>query len=336
MDIYLDKKYINMDIEYDGIALSDDAVAVYIALRIDYTQSKNNYLATPDSLWFALSGRAEPSVKYKNHLENGLQELIDKELVSVIWAGKRKWILSLNNLFIDIKNDYFIILKDSEINTIFNYNESRIDKFKLLRLFAVMVGTFDVRTTHILNSNEEISNFCGYMPITVLGKLSGINNETTLINYQAWFEAQRLLYVYRHNEVKVNRDTGEIIRFPNHYGRPNNANEIKQVCLQKVADVSLGSRYNMIPNNGTDGRRYSQIYNWLRKGKEYNKEDICSTYEFLYRRNAYTNRYIAANVRKNNLAVANTDNIKDLSWMEEKWEYLKELKEKIDKELNEK
>lgn len=336
MDIYLDKRYINMDIEYEGMALSDDAVVVYTALRIDYTQSKNNYLVTPDSLWFALSGRAEPSVKYKNRLEKGLQELIDKELVSVIWTGKRKWILSLSSLFIDIKNDYFIILKDSEINTIFNYNESKIDKFKLLRLFAAMIGTFDIRSTHILDEDKNINNFCGYMPMSVLGKLSNITNETTLINYQSWFEEQGLLYIYRHNEVKINKATGEVIRFPNHYGRPENSHEIKQVCLQKVSDISIGNRYNMIPNNGTDGRRYSQIYNWLRKGKEYSKEEICSTYEFLYKRNVYTNRHIASNAERNGLITANSDNIKDLSWMEEKWGYLKVLKDKIDRELNEK
>jgi hypothetical protein len=146
MNIYLSKKYITGD-------WSDEAVAVYIALRKILRRDEPTCYVTLNMIYYALWGKFErqkTNQRIMDSIKSGLNELINLGLVSYEEVlSSFEYVLDLSKLELDTSKaietkDFFVIVQDTEIHTIMNGDSQH--KFKLCRYFVFLVGTFNNKT----------------------------------------------------------------------------------------------------------------------------------------------------------------------------------------------
>lgn len=130
-----------------------------------------------------------------------------------------------------------------------------------------------------------------------LSQLFGIS-ERTIIRYNKILEDTGLLYIYRSNDFLISKDSGEILRLTNIYGRPEDKIYIDAYAVnqQKYKDS-----YRYVENNiskANTKRRLAQMYNQICKNNDskYSEEDIKQIYAYVMQEN---HKY-EATYKKNN------------------------------------
>jgi hypothetical protein len=79
-------------------SLSDEAVAVYIALRSIFITSKELYFVCVDSIYFSLAGDMKPSRDTAEQIMCGILELQMKGYVQILKQKGGSYILDLSNI----------------------------------------------------------------------------------------------------------------------------------------------------------------------------------------------------------------------------------------------
>ena len=266
MNIYLSKKYIESN-------WSDEAVAVYIALRKILRKDDYKCYISFNMIYYVLCGKfknQKPNRYFMDKIKIGLSELINIGVVSYVdVVSVSEFVLDLSRLELDTKNaakteDYFVIVQDTEIHTIMNSNYKQ--KFKLCRYFVFLVGTF--------NSKSQL-NFTSLEYLVSRIKIS----EQTIIEYNRILEEKKLIYIYRANMCIRNSSTGEISKITNTYGRYTDKDKVIQ------AGESHANTYGYDPNekktrlrSGKENRSASAKYYAFCKGKEYDYNTLKSIY----------------------------------------------------------
>ena len=111
--------------------------------------------------------------------------------------------------------------------------------------------------------------------------------QKSIVEYNKILENIGLIYIYRQNDFIINKDTGEITRLTNVYGRPEDKIYIDTFAInqQKYKDS-----YRYVENNikkANDKRQFAQIYNQIYKNNDskYSQEKIQQVYEYVLQEN---------------------------------------------------
>ena len=266
---------------------SNYAIATYCVLQALYVPTQlGKGCITPQQIAYFLTDNMDcfkRKSQITNHIQCGLDELLENNIISKIDEYQKYYILDCSNLWIDTENDYFSRITFEDVKKIFQVKG--INNFLLLRFYITLIGTVSNTIKVYLVSGDYKSSVVGNLTIDYLAELSGISNRS-VIDYSRILEEIGLLYVYRHEDFTLNGEEG-IRRLANVYGRPSDKEYIDTfaVSQQKHKDSYRYRESNIEKANSK--RRLAQMYQQLLKGKgeKYTKSDIIEIYNYVISEN---------------------------------------------------
>lgn len=288
MEIFLRKNVV------ENKNLTNDGLTVYVALKKLMNKEEKEYYISHNMIAFTLFGNTNFNRYFINHVKDGLQNLIDMELVKVNAAiSKNEFILDLSKLFFEIDNvdetkNYFIKIHSNEVHKIMRSNK---DKFNLLKCFIYTIGSIDYGAkvyVDISYKNVEV----GYMTQEYLGSLCGLN-QVDYYKYSVELENLGVLYIRRNEDFYLDGDTPK--RLANCYGRPCDKNLIN-IYSTKYSEMkdSIDFKCNkeMTTKKANHKKSLAMKFNEMLKGKDYSKEEILDIYNYVLTENKkYTALY---------------------------------------------
>lgn len=291
--------------------ISDNVIAVYVALRKIYLRDKSDYYISINSILYELFG----SFNYKRqdyiNISNGLADLqnnpLDKDK-SVKFTyyydaknkkSKKEFIINLSELDIDKTNneeDYYTTITDDELKFIMNYgktgaaNENQINNYALLRYFIFLISTINFNEGIYVDAKGEIyKDFVGYQSHKYLADNVGIS-ENTLIKFNSILEENKILYCKRNNK---NRKTvsGEFRSLRNHYGRYKDKEYIDKFNEQYL--IKLGLEEPISKKQTKQNQSLANKYYQITKGRIYDDLDVVKEiYNYIHKCNVEIQKQI--------------------------------------------
>ena len=187
--------------------LTEKGVSVYVALRRIMQKDINEYFVSYNMIAYQLTGAGKNKRAMIDSVKEGLQELIENNLVPVVEeVGKSEFVLELSQICLSAE-DYFIKIEEEEVHKIFSI-EDKTDKFKALRYFVAMIGTFN---------NAEGYSKVGYMAQDYFVSRK-ILSKTQVYVITKVLEDNGIIFVYRSKKMIIDVN-GSIKKITNCYGR---------------------------------------------------------------------------------------------------------------------
>ena len=294
MEIYLKNDIV------DDKKISDAELGVYIALKSIYQLSREKQYITYNMLLYELAGNFKFKRSLHKKVKSAFESLVNKNLIFILEEiSSTEFIVDLSGLYFKAnqeENIFYTVIYREEVQKIINL-DMRIDKLKLLRYFIICLRTISRSQGVYKGYCYTKQDFVGFMTQEYLGRQSGIDGNT-LLNYNKILMDEKLLYVYRHTELKRDMLTGQFKSFSNHYGRYEDKEDIiafarnyAKVCgvNEKIVQSekanhkrSVSAKYNNLCH---DFSRYSQqysedelieIYKQIHQDNKLIKKDICT------------------------------------------------------------
>lgn len=194
--------------------LSDEAFAVYCALRTIVTADKKEYFISynyiADILYCRLPARREVEA-----IKKGFTELVNNEEIAVLYAySKAEYRVNLEKLYYQQGSGYFSDITHEEMRQILAI-DTTVNKYKLLRYYACMVSTFNRSNSLDVKYRGKI----GGMSYECFTELLGLS-KPTICKYNEILMESNILYVingeyynYIENGVK------QVRQYSNTYSR---------------------------------------------------------------------------------------------------------------------
>lgn len=242
MRVYLSKYQM-------GFALNEKEASVYVALKIMYDRMldkdrKVTTYANVQSIYYELTGSFEVPKKTVMLIKEGLQGLIDANVVSVLDTdGKGNYVLDISNLKVQEKGEPYTVMTTYEIRKIFSLQHK--NKMNLLRFAVALFGTI------------HYDYLCGYASFEYLEEESNVNISSCKAMFKL-LEDNNIIYVRHANNAK--RDSnGQIKNLSNVYGRPENRDEVNDYFGKRCAKEGFDFTNKMSSNRkGQTTRRYNK------------------------------------------------------------------------------
>lgn len=284
MNIFLNNNIIS-DLE-----LNDYEIATYVALRSIYSSARDTQFVSYNMITYELfNGKCTNTAS--TYIKNAFQSLVDKELVTVVeQLSTTEFVLDLRKLYFETSDEYYTVIRLDEVHSIMNIN-NKMDKFKLLRYFITCLRTI-CRTQGIYVDQSAKQNFVGFMTQEYLCNQIAVSyksNFKLIQQYNDVLEENKLLYVYRHTEMKRDKVTGQIKSFANHYGRYEDKDDIDIFAVNY--EKSCGANDEIVQSDKSNQRRrLSQMYNNLcydfdRYLLEYDDKTLIEIYKYIHFKN---------------------------------------------------
>ena len=201
--------------------LTEKGVSVYVALRRIIQKDVNEYFVSYNMIAYQLTGVGKNKRAMIDSVKEGLQELIENNLIPVVEeVGKSEFVLELSQICLNAEKDYFIKVEEEEVHKIFSI-EDKTDKFKALRYFIAMIGTFN---------NAEGYSKVGYMAQDYFVSRK-IISKTQVYVITKVLEDNGLIFVYRSGKMIIDVN-GSIKKIINCYGRAKDEQFITNFGIQ--------------------------------------------------------------------------------------------------------
>lgn len=251
--------------------LTEKGIAVYIALRRIMQKDINEYFASYNMIAYQLTGVGKNKRAIIDSVKEGLQELIDKNLVSVIEKiGINEFVLELSQIHLNAEEDCFTKIEEEEVRKIFSI-ENKTDKIKLLRYFAALVGTFN---------NAEGYSKVGYMTQDYFVSRNIMSKSQIYVATKV-LEDNDLIFVYRSGKIIIDVN-GSIKKITNCYGRAKDENFISSFARQHERTCGLTDEKKVVrmkaKENGQQEKqeesRYGIAIGTKKNNEEYDDDDI--------------------------------------------------------------
>ena len=227
--------------------LTEKGVAVYIALRRIMQKDINEYFASYNMIAYQLTGVGKNKRAMIDSVKDGLQEIIDKNLVSVIEKiGINEFVLELSQIHLNAEEDCFTKIEEEEVHKIFSI-EDKTDKFKLLRYFAALVGTFN---------NAEGYSKVGYMAQDYFISRN-IMSKSQIYVATKLLEDNGLIFVYRSGKMIIDVN-GSIKKITNCYGRAKDENFILTFARQHERTCGLTDEKKVVRMKAKEHKQQEQ------------------------------------------------------------------------------
>lgn len=267
------KLFLNNSIIKD-LSLDNYDIAVYVALRNLYDAQMDLQVITFNMTAYTLHGNKNYTKYTVNHLKTACGKLESVGLIKKIDSySTNEFIIDMSNLRFEQntkKGIFYTVVTLEEVHRIMNIDTKK-DNFAILRYFIILIssichdkGTYD----HSIGCNEH-TDFVGFMTLDTLAEWCG-TIKAHIIEYNSILEAEKMVYIYRHNQNKKDKQTGQIMSFSNHYGRYEDKEWIIQFANEYVATYNLKERETLVKAEKSKvNKRYAAIYNLL--ARDFNK-----------------------------------------------------------------
>lgn len=260
--IYIKKKYL------EDVFLTDYAFTIMAALQ-PYSNNKNDILLTAEYISYLVFGRTATK-KELYIIKAGLEELIEADIIKVNCVlTKTQFVCDISSLYFEKGTEFFVIVDYEELHKIMNI-ETKSDKYKMFRYFSSIVGHF--------NFSESIDKkyrgkVCGYA-IDVINELIP---KRTAIRYNEILEENKLIYIYRSDDILYNSVFNEFTRIINTYGRYEDQELVKEFASKYQENYGRNhikerkrSEHETANKNRALGQKYKNYVN----GKQYDEETV--------------------------------------------------------------
>lgn len=266
---------------------SNYAIAVYCVLQALHIPTQmDKGCISPQQIAYILTENVncfKRKSQITNHIQCGLDELLENNIISEINEYQKYYILDCSNLWIDTERDYFSRISFDDVKKIFQVKNT--NNYLLLRFYIILIGTISNTIKVCLVDGDYKTGVVGNLTLDYLAELTGISTRT-VIDYNKILEDIGLLYVYRHEDFTLNREEG-IRRLANVYGRPSDKEYIDTFATsqQKHQDSYKYRESNIEKANNR--RRLAQMYQQLLKGKgeKYTNVEIIEIYNYVISEN---------------------------------------------------
>lgn len=295
MDVYL-----NNDIIGD-LKFTDNEIAAYVALKSLYISSRDMQVVSYNMLCYELFGNKKYSRSYFESIKSAFVSLCERGMITIEdELSKTEFVVNMSKLYFNFKEDkiYYTVIRDTEFHAIMSI-DNRMDKFKLLRYFITCLRTI-CKTQGVYVGQDTKQNFVGFMTQEYLCKEMGVvykSNFKLLEQYNDILEQNKLLYIYRHTELKRDKVTGQFKSFANHYGRYEDKEYIVKFAINY--EKTCGVNEEIVQSEKSNAkRRISAWYNNLywdfdKFILKYTDEELISIYRQIHHDNELIEKELA-------------------------------------------
>lgn len=270
--------------------LSQHAIVAYCALQVFYTLLHTERLCvTPYELYYFLTQNEEPTTHTLTSMKQGLEELIEQQIITEISISHKHYILDCSKLHLDTHSERFTVVYLDEILKILRLNAA-VNNFTLLRYFVNLISTISPNFWLLSCPYDVKNNFAGCMTEEELAKLSGISTQS-VIDYNKILEEHGMIYVHRQNSFSFGGKK-QIRQLPNVYGRLCDKDDIEQLAANQRKDGRSHYYGNRDKNDeqkalANEKRKLAQIYNQIVDGNAdgYTHKELQTVYNYICSRN---------------------------------------------------
>lgn len=234
------------------IDLSDKETVVMGILNGLYSNKNENLYVSISLLGYAITGRFLNVKIQKDRtiisgIKEGLNSLIDREIIEVVDCNNNDYILSSKGLSIDTDKEKFVVIEQWEMQRIFEMGNK---PFGIFDFFATIVGTINNITKEWHMSQDGMVEIFG-------------GSKTTVNSYLRQLEEMKLLYVYR---PKKRRSDGTFQNVNNSYGRYADRDKVISSALEYIGTIECEDINSKIDRRAIK-LRYNAFCNGAKKYK---------------------------------------------------------------------
>ncbi len=276
-------------------SLSDYEIAVYVAFRSLYDPQKELQYVTYNSIVFELYNNLKISRRCMNHIKFALDSLIERGLIKKVDEfSTTEFIIDMSSLHFEQNTEkgiFYTVITLEELHRIMNIDTKK-DNFAILRYFIILISSIchDKGTYDHSAGCDAHTDFVGFMTLDTLADWCG-TTKARIIEYNSILEAEKIIYIYRHNQNRKDKETGQIMSFSNHYGRYEDKQWIIQFANEYVAACNLKETETLVKAEKSKvNKRYAAIYNLLYKDFDkyignFSDEELIGTYKYIHGKN---------------------------------------------------
>lgn len=234
------------------IDLSDKETVVMAILNGLYSNKNENLYVSINLLGYAITGRFLNIKNQKDRtiitgIKEGLNSLIDREIIEVIDCNNNDYILSSKGLTVNTEKEKFVVVEQWEMNRIFEMGNK---PFAIFDFFATIVGTINNVTKEWHMSQDGMVEIFG-------------GSKRTVNDYLQQLEEMKLLYVYR---PKKRRSDGTFQNVNNSYGRYADKDKVISSALEYIGTIEYEDINSKIDRRAIK-LRYNAFCNGAKKYK---------------------------------------------------------------------
>lgn len=278
-----------------NVNLSDYEIAVYVALRSLYDSQKVMQYITYNSVVFELYNSLKISRRYLDHIKSALNSLVEKGIIRKVDSySSTEFIVDMSGLHFEQNTSngvFYTAITLEEVHRIMNIDTNK-DNFAILRYFIILISSIchDKGTYDHSDCYAAHTDFVGFMILDTLANWCG-TTKARIIEYNSILETEKIIYTYRHNQNKKDKETGQIMSFSNHYGRYEDKDWIIQFANEYVATFNLKETETLVKaEKSRVNKRYAAIYNLLAKDfsryiGNFSDMELIETYKYIHGKN---------------------------------------------------
>lgn len=277
--------------------ISDNGILVYCYLRAIQRADVNYYPMSVEIMNYYFKHTFDIDIRDKKRYVDGLRDLESHNLIKKISEKKFNFEYDLQKIYFDPakttkeNEQFFTVVYSDELCSIMQIDDKDFSgsKAKLIRYFVNVVSTFmkGKRWKFELSNGMERDGIVGFSSIQHLSDISNINKDT-IVTYNKILEKEKILYIYRANELILRSDKtldgitntygrykyksiiqgkGELHK--SEYGYDKERDNIKHKTRKTAERKSLGAKYYyLLEGQDYDEKTIIEIY---RYAVEYNK-----------------------------------------------------------------
>lgn len=240
--VFLKKSILeNKDITSEGIL-------AYVGLVVMSNNKLDKIFTNISMIEFALKiTNKDKDRTFKDKIKRGLINLEKNNIIQVIseeedYKANDGLVIKLLDLYINTKEERFVIMDMKEIVTILRIKDGKTDTDKLLRYTANVIGS--------INNIDYI----GFTTIEDLAEMSNVSEWIIKTKYNKLLEDNKIIYIYR-SDKSIRLGDGSIKKINNTYGRYSD----KDLVIKKARGYEIELKGKNI--SGDDARAIKQKYN---------------------------------------------------------------------------
>lgn len=270
-------------------------IAVYVALRSLYDTQTDLQVISFNMIAYTLYGNRSYTRYTISHLKAAFEKLESVGFIKKIDSfSAAEFIVDMSSLYFEQntgKGMFYTVITLEEVHRIINISTKK-DNFSILRYFIILISSIchDKGTYDHSDCYGAHTDFVGFMTLDTLANWCG-TTKARIIEYNSILEAERIIYTYRHNQNKKDKETGQIMSFSNHYGRYEDRQWITQFANEYVATYNLKGTETLVKAEKSKvNKRYAAIYNLLVKDFDkyignFSDVDLIGTYKYIHSKN---------------------------------------------------
>ena len=288
------KLFLNNTVIKD-LRLDNYDIAVYVVLRSLYDTLVSSQVITFNMIAHTLYGNKNYTKYTVNHLKCAFDNLVSANLIKKIDSfSTTEFIVDMSGLHFEQDTEkglFYTVITLEEVHRIMNIDTKK-DNFAILRYFIILIssichdkGTYD----HSVGCDAH-TDFVGFMTLDTLANWCA-TTKARIIEYNSILEAEKIIYTYRHNQNKKDKETGQIMSFSNHYGRYEDSQWIIQFANEYVATYNLKETETLVKaEKSRENKRYAAIYNLLAKDFDkyidnFSDAELIGRYKYIHNKN---------------------------------------------------